>query len=49
MEITGVGLTPEQVSFACVQLGNLADHLDTELAERFGRSDGDRSKRPLVN
>ena len=24
MEITGIGLTPEQVSFACVQLGNLA-------------------------
>ncbi len=49
MEITGVGLEPEQVSFACVQLGSLADHLDNELAARFGRSNGDRSKRPLVN
>ena len=49
MEITGVGLSPEQVSFACVQLGSLADHLDNELAERFGRSSGSRSKRPLLN
>ena len=49
MEITGVGLTPEQVSFACVQLGTLADHLDNELAARFGRSEGDMLKRPLVN
>jgi hypothetical protein len=49
MEITGVRLEPEQVSFACVQLGSLADHLDNELAARFGRSDGDRPKRPLVN
>ena len=49
MEITGVGLEPEQVSFACVQLGSLADHLDNELAARFGRSNGERSKRPLVN
>jgi hypothetical protein len=49
MELTGVGLTPEQVSFACVQLGNLADALGTELAERFGPPDEDRPKRPLVN
>jgi hypothetical protein len=49
MEITGVALEPEQVSFACVQLGILADHLDDELAARFGRPDGDRPKRPLVN
>ncbi len=49
MEITGVGLSPEQVAFACVQLGNLADHLDTELRQRFGPPDGDGPKRPLVN
>jgi len=49
MELTGVGLTPEQVAFACVQLGNLADALDTELADRFGPPDADRPKRPLVN
>jgi hypothetical protein len=48
MELTGVDLTPEQVSFACVQLGNLADHLDDELRERFGPDD-ERGKRPLVN
>lgn len=49
MELTGVGLTPEQVAFACMQLGNLADHLDTELRERFGPPDEDRPARPLVN
>jgi len=49
MELTGVGLMPEQVGFACVQLGNLADALDTELSERFGPPDPDRPKRPLIN
>ncbi len=49
MELTGVGLTPDQVAFACVQLGNLADHLDDELAARFGPPDPDRPKRALVN
>ena len=49
MELTGVGLTPEQVAFACVQLGSLADHLDNELRARFGPPDEDRPKRPLVN
>ena len=49
MELTGVGLTNEQVAFACVQLGNMADHLDNELADRFGPPDGDRPKRRLVN
>lgn len=49
MELTGVGLAPEQVAFACMQLGNLADHLDNELRERFGPPDGDRPPRRLVN
>ena len=49
MEMTGVGLTNEQVAFACVQLGNMADHLDNELADRFGPPDDDRPKRRLVN
>ncbi len=49
MEITGVGLTPEQVAFACVQLGNVADHLDNELRQRFGSPDDDRRTPPLVN
>jgi hypothetical protein len=49
MELTGVGLTNAQVAFACVQLGNLADHLDDELAARFGPRHRDRGKRPLVN
>jgi hypothetical protein len=49
MELTGVGLAPEQVAFACMQLGNLADHLDNELRERFGPPDGERPTRRLVN
>jgi hypothetical protein len=49
MELTGVGLTNAQVAFACVQLGNLADHLDDELAARFGPRHTSRGKRPLVN
>ena len=36
MEITALGITPEQIAFACVQLGNLADHLDDRLRGRFG-------------
>lgn len=49
MELTGVELAPEQVAFACMQLGNLADHLDDELRQRFGPSGDARPKRPLVN
>jgi hypothetical protein len=36
MELTSVGLTAAQIAFACVQLGNLADHLDDVLRGRFG-------------
>ncbi len=36
MELTGVGITPEQVTFAAVELANLADHLDDVLHGRFG-------------
>jgi hypothetical protein len=49
MELTGIGVSNEQIAFACVQLGNLADALGTELAVRFGPPDADRPKRPLVN
>ncbi len=49
MELTGVGLASEQVAFACVQLGTLADHLDDELAVRFGPAHPDRPKRRLLN
>jgi hypothetical protein len=36
MELTAVGITSSQIAFACVQLGNLADHLDDVLRGRFG-------------
>jgi hypothetical protein len=36
MELTAVGITASQLAFACVQLGNLADHLDDVLRGRFG-------------
>ena len=49
MELTGVGLSAEQVAFACVQLGNLADHLDDELRDRFGPPPTRKGPRPLLN
>ncbi len=36
MELTAVGISASQIAFACVQLGNLADHLDDVLRGRFG-------------
>lgn len=36
MELTAVGISAPQIAFACVQLGNLADHLDDVLRGRFG-------------
>ncbi len=36
MEVTAVGISAAQIAFACVQLGNLADHLDDVLRGRFG-------------
>lgn len=36
MELTAVDITPDQIGFACVHLGNLADALDDELHGRFG-------------
>lgn len=36
MELTAVGITAKQIAFACVQLGNLADHLDDVLRGRYG-------------
>ena len=35
-EISAVGITSEQIAFACLQIGALADHLDNELRDRFG-------------
>ncbi len=36
MELTAVDITADQLTFACIELGNLADHLDDGLHGRFG-------------
>jgi hypothetical protein len=36
MELTAVAISAKQIAFGCVQLGNLADHLDDVLRGRFG-------------
>ncbi|MDA8237224.1 MAG: YbjN domain-containing protein [Chloroflexi bacterium] len=38
MDLTAIDLTADQVAFACVELGNLADYLDDGLHGRFGGS-----------
>jgi hypothetical protein len=48
MEITGLDVTPAQISFACVQLGAIAEHLDDELRARFA-PDSVPPHRRLVN
>lgn len=49
MELTAIGISAEQIAFACVQLGNLADHLDDELRGRFGGSTVFEVHKALVN
>lgn len=49
MELTAIGISAEQIAFACVQLGNLADHLDDELRGRFGGSTVFEVHRTLMN
>jgi hypothetical protein len=44
-----VGISPPQIAFACVQLGNLADHLDDVLRGRFGGTTVFEVPRTLVN
>ena len=36
VELPAVDITADQIAFACVQLGSLADHLDNVLHGRFG-------------
>lgn len=43
------GRGPAGLTRACVQLGNLADHLDDELRGRFGGSTVFEAHRTLVN
>ena len=49
MELTAVGMTASQIAFACVQLGNLADHLDDVLRGRFGGRTMFEVPKTLVN
>jgi len=49
MELTAVGISPPQIAFACVQLGNLADHLDDVLRGRFGGTTVFEAPTTLVN
>ncbi len=49
MEITAVGISAKQIAFACVQLGNLADHLDDVLRGRFGGRTMFEVPKTLVN
>ena len=35
-EFPAVGISTEQIAFACVQIGALTDHLDDEMGARFG-------------
>ena len=49
MELTAVGITAPQIAFACIQLGNLADHLDDVLRGRFGGRTMFEVPKALVN
>ncbi len=49
MELTAVGITAAQIAFGCVQLGNLADHLDDVLRGRFGGRTMFEVPKALVN
>lgn len=49
MELTAVGITAPQIAFACVQLGNLADHLDDVLRGQFGGRTMFEMPKTLVN
>ncbi len=49
MELTAVGISAKQIAFACVQLGNLADHLDDVLRGRFGGRTMFEVPKTLVN
>jgi len=49
MEMTAIGIGPEQIAFACVQLGNLADDLDDRLRGRFGGNTVFEEHRQLLN
>jgi len=49
MELTALDVSAGQVVFACVELGNLADHLDDGLHGRFGGATMFPARATLVN
>ena len=49
MELTAVDISADQVAFACIELGNLADHLDDGLHGRFGGATMFPARATLVN
>jgi hypothetical protein len=48
-EVPAVGISTEQIAFACLQIGALADHLDDELGDRFGGEKMFDGPKKLVN
>ncbi|MCU0483009.1 MAG: YbjN domain-containing protein [Chloroflexi bacterium] len=49
LELPAIELTPEHIAFACVELGALADHLDSVLHGRFGGQVAFDTSPKLVN
>ncbi len=49
IELPAVDITADQIAFACVQLGSLADHLDNVLHGRFGGAFTFEVPPPLLN
>jgi hypothetical protein len=48
-ELAAVDVSAQQVSFACMQLGSLADHLDDVLHGRFGGGVAFEGRAQLLN
>jgi len=36
MEVSAIGIVPDDVAFACFQIGAIADQFDDQLQKRFG-------------
>lgn len=48
-ELTGADISPDQIAFACIELGSLADRLDDALHGRFGGKTMFEGRSTLVN
>jgi hypothetical protein len=49
LEVPAVQITADQIVFACLQVGSIADHFDDELRARFGGTTLFAGQRALVN